>query len=250
MRRFSLIFFSLIFLFITPLEVTAQSWSISVDPFSEVIINPHIEVTFREGPEESVVVEYISEPMEKLHVEVKNKVLHMYLDGARMVTKTEKVKEDGRKVKKPVYDGTVVKAVVTYKKADNFSLRGDEKIVFESPLHLDKLKLHIYGASEISLNEATVEDLRAVIYGACHFEIRKGDIAEQKFTTYGESEIRTLGARNKSTRIVAYGDSDFECSVSQRLKVTSYGEATVKYKGNPEIRKGIVIGDTEITAIP
>ncbi|MGS2741136.1 GIN domain-containing protein [Sinomicrobium sp. M5D2P17] len=240
----------ILLLFIAPGKTVAQSETISVDSFDKVIINPHIQVTFREGDSESVAVEMIGEPLEKLHVEVKNQVLHMYLDGARVVTKTEKIKREGRKEKKPIYKGTVVKAVVTYKKAGTFSVRGDETIVFESPVHIDKMRLNIYGESEVYLNEATVEDLRVTIYGECHLEIKKGDIAKQKFTTYGESEVNTLKANNRSTRIVAYGDSNFECSISERLKVTSYGDATVKYKGNPEIRKGINIGDTEISALP
>ncbi|MGS2760757.1 GIN domain-containing protein [Sinomicrobium sp. M5D2P9] len=240
----------ILLLFIAPGKTVAQSETISVDSFDKVIINPHIQVTFREGNSESVAVEMISEPLEKLHVEVKNKVLHMYLDGARVVTKTEKIKGEGRKEKKPIYKGTVVKAVVTYKKAGTFSLRGDETIVFESPIHLDKMRLNIYGESEVFLNEAVIKNLRATIYGECHLEIKKGDIAEQKFTTYGESEVNTLKVSNRSTKIVAYGDSNFECSVSERLKVTSYGEATVKYKGNPEVRKGIVIGDTTISSLP
>ncbi|MBC9798179.1 GIN domain-containing protein, partial [Sinomicrobium weinanense] len=164
-------------------------------------------------------------------------------------TKTEKIKGENEKRKIPLYKGTVVKAVVTYKKANTFALRGEETMVFESPLHMDRMRLNIYGDSEVYINDANINDLKTVVYGECHLEIKKGTVEKQKFTTYGESEINTLNANNKDTRIVAYGDSDFQCQVSERLKVTSYGEATVKYKGTPEVRKGIIIGDTEIVSI-
>lgn len=243
-------FLSIILILMLPEAVTSQSRTISADDFDKVIVNPHIQVTFREGNKTSVTVEDINEPFEKFNVEVKNGVLHMYLDGARVVTKTEKIKGKGKKRKKPLYKGTVVKAVVTYKNASTFAIRGEETIVFESPLNLDKMKLNIYGESEVVVNDATVNNLKVTIFGESQLEIKKGNIGKQKFTSYGESEINTLQASSKSTRIVAYGGSNFQCNVTDRLKVTSYGEATIRYKGNPEVRKGIVIGDTEISAIP
>lgn len=249
MKTKNIAFSGILLMLLIPGMIKAQSRDIPVSTFDKVIVNPHIQVTFREGDKESVVIGEMTEPFEKLHVEVRNKVLHMYLDGARVVTKTEKIKGTGEKRKKPLYKGTVVKAVVTYREADTFALRGEETIVFESPLHMDRMKLNIYGESEVYINDADINYLKTVVYGDSHLEIKKGTVEKQKFTTYGESEINTLKADNKDTRIVAYGDSNFQCRVSERLKVTAYGEATVKYKGNPEVRKGIVIGDTEIVPV-
>ncbi len=38
-------------------------------------------------------------------------------------------------------------------------------------------------------------------------------------------------------------------SMFQMLKVTAYGEATVAYKGSPDVDKGIVIGEATIRRI-
>jgi len=38
-------------------------------------------------------------------------------------------------------------------------------------------------------------------------------------------------------------------NVSKKLKISSYGEATITYSGNPEIDKGIIIGETKITRV-
>ena len=38
-------------------------------------------------------------------------------------------------------------------------------------------------------------------------------------------------------------------NVSERLKVTCFGETEINYKGNPEIDKGIVIGEAELRKI-
>jgi hypothetical protein len=48
------------------------------------------------------------------------------------------------------------------------------------------------------------------------------------------------------TKITAYGDGFFKLNVSKKIKVTSYGEATVLYKGNAQLKKGIVIGESTI----
>jgi hypothetical protein len=36
---------------------------------------------------------------------------------------------------------------------------------------------------------------------------------------------------------------------ADRLKITAYGEATVAYEGNPEVEKGIIIGEASIQKI-
>ena len=94
-----------------------------------------------------------------------------------------------------------------------------------------------------------LDELHATIYGESYLEIKKGNINSQKLTAYGETKINTLGASNKFTKIIAYGEGSYRVNVSDRLKVTAYGEATVAYKGNPEIDKGIVIGEATIRRI-
>ncbi|MCK5677170.1 MAG: hypothetical protein KAH72_01660 [Flavobacteriaceae bacterium] len=49
--------------------------------------------------------------------------------------------------------------------------------------------------------------------------------------------------------ITLYGESNVNINVTQDMKVTSYGEANIKYRGNPKINKGIVIGETTIEKI-
>ena len=51
------------------------------------------------------------------------------------------------------------------------------------------------------------------------------------------------------TRLTAYGDGTFQFNVSEHLKITSYGEATINYSGSPNLNKGIVIGETKISKV-
>src|ERR1700733_9443883 len=75
-----------IFLFVTSFSQTATA----VRHFNKVIVSPHIQVTFVEGNEESVVIEKSSVPKEKINIEVNGKTLRIYLDGAKEVTRNEK----------------------------------------------------------------------------------------------------------------------------------------------------------------
>jgi hypothetical protein len=227
----------------------AQSKTISVNDFNKVIISPHIQVIFKESDKEKVVIEDSELYFKKLNIEVKNKTLRLYLEDAKTTTKTIKVIKDGQKRKVPIYKGTLIKAIIYYKKATTFSLRGEETIVFESPLNTTKIKLNIYGESQIYINEVHLKELEVSIYGESYLEIKKGNIENQKLIAYGESTINTINIDNDSTKITAYGDGNFQFNVLKKLKVTSFGEAHISYTGKPTIKKGIIIGETIIERI-
>ena len=227
-------------------QAIAQSEVIETKSFDKVIINPHIQVVFEQGNTESVRIERINVPIDKLNIEVKNKTLEVYLDGAKMITKSKKGERDEWGGKSDLYQGTIVKMIVTYKDVDEFSLRGEEKMLFESPINTEKLELNIYGESQVLVNELVVNELKVAMYGENELQIRKGSTQNQKFTIYGESDINTLGLENQETKVVSFGEADFKLNVVDRLKVTSYGEADIVYQGNPTVKKGIVIGETTI----
>lgn len=227
----------------------AQSKVFEVENFDEIIISPHIEVVFREGNKESVTIESSTVPMEKLNVLVKNNTLSVYLDGAKITSDKRKEKINGNIQKKSIYKGTVVRAIITYKKLKSIDLRGEEKFVFENNIKSENLHLNIYGESQVYIKEVAIENLQASIYGESYLEINKGTITNQKFTSYGESKVNVSSINNEETKLTAYGDGVFQFNISKKLKITSYGEATIIYSGNPEVKKGIVIGETKITQV-
>ena len=107
----------------------AQTRTVDVDTFDKVIVSPHVQVVFQQGDSENVAIESSAVSEDKINIEVNGKTLRIYLDGARDVTKSEKTNENGYEQRKSIYNGTVVKATVTYKKLEELSLRGEEKIV-------------------------------------------------------------------------------------------------------------------------
>ena len=226
--------------------MSSQNRTLTVKDFEKVIVSPHIQVTFKEGDEASIIIEENKLPSEVLNVEVKSKTLHLYLDRAKISSPTKKVKKDGWMQKVPIYKGTIVKATVIYKKVKSFALRGEQKFEFKSLIKQEKLRLKIYGESKVTFNNLILDYFKVAIYGESYLKINNGTIDEQKFTAYGESKINTFQSNNATTRLTAYGSGSYRFNVSKKLKVTSFGASKVVYKGNATLTKGIVIGDTEI----
>lgn len=235
----------LIFLFVTAFAQTTTK----VNHFDKVIVSPHIQVTFVEGNEESVTIESTTVRHDKINIEVKNNTLHFYLDSAKTTTRHKKNYENGYKEKIPVYHGTVVTAVVTYKKLNELSLRGNETYVCKSPLAGDKFTLRIYGESTVMINEMNLDKLTAAIYGESSLDIKSGTIRDQKYIVYGESKINTLGITGRFGKLTAYGEADFSMNISDEIKMMAFGEAKLKYKGDPKISKGLHFGELHIDKI-
>src|SRR3954465_9308521 len=120
-RKFS---FALLFL-LTSIFATAQTKT--VDHFSKVIVSPYIQVTFVQGDEESVTINDIKVDQNKLHIEVSDKTLRIWLEGAKDIPKTEKDYSDDHEETHPLYHNTSVVATVTYKTLDALSIRGEEE---------------------------------------------------------------------------------------------------------------------------
>jgi Putative auto-transporter adhesin, head GIN domain len=230
-------------------KITIAQNTTNVDHFNKVIVSPNIAVTFIEGNEEKVTIEMSTVPDDKINIEVNGRTLRIYLDEAKELVKNEKTYENGNKVKRPIYKGTVVTATVMYKTLEELSIRGEETIVCKSVLKGDRFRLKIYGESEVFLNDVSLDELKTTIYGESSLVIKAGSVKDQKYTAYGESKINSLGINNNTTRITVYGESDFQINVSDKIKLTAFGEAVVNYKGNPTITKGINIGEVKINKI-
>ncbi|MEP6949359.1 MAG: head GIN domain-containing protein [Ginsengibacter sp.] len=220
-----------------------------VNHFNKVIVSPYIQVTFVEGSEESVTIEKSTVSNEKIHLEVNDKTLRIYLEGAKDIPKSKKVYENGYKEKQPLYKGTVVTATITYKTLTELSVRGEETQLCKSLLKGDKFRLRIYGESHVIFNEVNLGKLHATTYGESDLEIKSGTIKVQRYTAYGESKINSLGISGKTGSITAYGEAAFQMNVSDEIKITAFGEATLQYKGDPKINKGLHFGTMHVDRI-
>lgn len=235
-------------LILTSLQSLRAQELVKVEPFEKVTVSPHVQVTFTKGDQETVTIQNSTVDRSKVHIESKGRVLRVYLEGAKEITGNEK-KEKGQKTKKSLYTGTVLTLVITYKTLEDLSVRGEETISLKSKLEQDSFGLTVYGASTIYFDELKLKEMRTTIYGESSLELKSGEITEQKFTAYGASEINAVQINNKITRATLYGEARLKLNVSDQLKVTSFGEAKVAYKGDPQISKGISVGKVAITKI-
>lgn len=228
-------------LLVVTLNVFAQTTSVA--HFEKIIISPYIQVVFVEGDKEQVDIENCRVDKSKLHIEVNNKTLWVYLEGAKQIPKNEKTYENGYKEKHSIYNGTVVTATITYKMLKDLSIRGEETQVCKSPLSAEKFNLKIYGESKVILNEVNFGELHTKLYGESTLEIKAGTIKEQNYTSYGESTINSIAVNGRTGYITAYGEADFTMNASDKIKVTAFGDAKLHYKGDPEIVKGLHFGE-------
>ena len=225
-------------------SVSAQTTMLN--HFDKVIVSPYIQVTLVQGNQESVTINDIHVDTSKLHIEVNGQTLRIYLTGAKDVPKYEKHYSDGYKDTHPLYQNTSVVATITYKNLNTLSIRGEETQLCESPISGDDFRLRIYGESNVIFNEVNLQSMETTMYGEGSLEVKSGSVKDQKYLCYGEGKINSMAITGNTSRITAYGEADFTVNVSDRIKVTAYGDARVHYRGNPEIVKGIHIGDMTI----
>ncbi|MCL7765211.1 DUF2807 domain-containing protein [Polaribacter sp. Z014] len=243
--KLKLISFCISLLFINS-NLKAQE-TIKLDTnFNKIIVSPHIEAVFIKGNKSSIEIKSITVPRQKFKYEINKGTLQVYLEGAKTYTKNKKRVTKNYQTKVPLYKNRVVKVIITYVDVDLFSLRGEEKISFQTPLIQEECTLRIYGKSEVSINKIEVEKLEVSLYGDSFLNMEKGTINKQKITAYGASKVIASDITSKETKITAYGNGTFQLNASERIKVNSYGEATILYKGKAQLKKGIVIGESTI----
>ncbi|MFV1448843.1 head GIN domain-containing protein [Maribacter sp. HS] len=230
-------------------NIHSQEKTFNVKSFDKLIVSPHIELNLVEGEEENVVIDNAKVPLEKINVEVEGRTLRLYLEGAKLVTKSERISNDNWRGSKPLYNGTMATITVTYRKLENLSVRGEEIVRCKNLFNADDFKMSLYGEAKIYFDEVSIDELTVAIYGSSYLEIGGGNVARQVFRAYGESEVNTESMVADETKITAYGESNFRVNVVDRLKVTCYGETNVNYTGNPDVDKGLIFGEARIRKI-
>ncbi|UII80085.1 GIN domain-containing protein [Flagellimonas sp. CMM7] len=227
----------------------SQSISANVDPFEKVIISPHIKVRFVEGDHETVNIDDMSVDPEKIRIKVIGRTLRIYLDGAKFLTRKEKVYSKYKKNKIPRYSGTEVIATINYKRLKKISVRGEQTMICQSPLKQDRFRLWVYGESKVVLDSVDLGTLRASIYGEGDLTVKSGVIGRQRYIAFGKSSVNTVATDNRKSKVTAFGEGTFKFNVRKKLKVTAYGEALVEYDGSPNVNRGIIIGKAKIRKI-
>jgi hypothetical protein len=225
---------------------TLHSQTVTTGSFHKVIVSPYIEATFIQGDQERVVINSSVVDRNKLHIETKSGTLRVYLEGAKEIPKHSR---DDRNTSRDLYPAHAVTATIYYKKLDALSLRGEERFTCPSPLSAENFTLKLYGESAVTFAEVHINHLSTTIYGESSIDIQSGSVNKQSYTCYGEGKVNTTDISSEEARLTAYGEADFRMNVSERIKITSFGEAKLRYKGSPQIIKGIHIGGVDVARL-
>lgn len=212
--------------------------------FHKVIVSPYIQVTFVQGDKESVTIDKIAVDRSKFHVEIQGGTLRLYLDGAKDIPKDQHGNDYQQN--HHLYPDHAVIATVVYKKLDVLSVRGEETFLCQSPLSSDEFHLHMYGEANITFSEVHIARMYTTMYGEGTLDIKAGSVNQQYYTCYGEGKINTSGIAGQKAKVIAYGEAQFRVNVSDRIKITSFGEAKLSYMGNPSIVKGLHFGGVDL----
>lgn len=225
------IFFSLAILLA---GTASKAQKFHVGHFDKVIVNPNIEVVFIQASEESVSLSKAYIDKSKIVVDVNDGKLKLSIKGW-----------DKNKNHNP-YNGTKASLVVTYRAIEEVVLKGDQDILFENKLTAEDFEIDIYGDSEVTMNEVSIDFMESNIYGDNTLKIKSGRINNQDFTVFGDSDVNTKNVNNDVTKIMVFGDASFNIRVNDLLKINSLGDADVTYSGNPKVSKGLSLGDASI----
>lgn len=224
---------------------TLYSQTITTGSFHKVIVSPFIEATFIESDQERVVVNSSVVDLNKLRTETKNGTLRIYLEGAKEIPHNPRNRSGGDQH----YSNRSVAITIYYKKLDALSLRGEEHFRCLSPISAEHFTLTLYGESAIIFASVHINELRTTIYGRSFLEIESGSIDKQFYICYGEGRVNTTAISGEEAKLTAYGEADFIMNVSGRIRISSFGEATLRYKGNPQIVKGINVGGIDVARL-
>jgi hypothetical protein len=209
--------------------------------FHKVMVSPYIQATFVQGDVEGVIINSAIVDTSKFHVEVEHGTLRLYLDRAKDIPHGDDSREGHH-----LYPDHAVIVTVTYKKLDQLSLRGEEKYLCESPLSANRFRLWVYGESTVIFTEVHIAKMHTTIYGESSLEIRSGEVKKQVYTCYGEGKINSTAIGGRAAKVTAFGEAEFRVNVSDRIRLTAFGDAKLRYLGNPAIVKGIHLGQVDV----
>lgn len=218
-----------------------------VGHFHKVIVSPYIQVTFVQGDAESVTIDRCVADSNKLHVEVHGGTLRLYLDGAKDLPHNQQdYGSNGKQQNHQLYPEHAVIATVVYRTLDGLSLRGEETFLCPSRLAAKHFWLRLYGESTVVFTEVHIDKMHTAMYGESSLDIKAGVVNQQYYTCYGEGKINTTAISGQEAKVTSFGEGEFRVNVSDLIKITSFGDAKVCYRGNPEIVKGIHFGGVDV----
>jgi hypothetical protein len=226
-----------------------------VSDFTGIDASSAFDITVTRGDTESLILEADDEMMAYVRSEVRNGVLHLYLDNEKKVKNIK-----------------TMKAAIVMKNLDRVSLSGACKLTANDlftpnrfkgdcsgashmtvNINTGQLRIGTSGASKIKINAHVTDDAELDLSGASKIwgELKAAAV---KFSSSGVSSVDLTGSAEsfkievsgtskvdaedftvKTATIESSGTSNITVNVTDALDVRSSGASTVNYKGSATI---------------
>lgn len=211
-------------------------------PFNKLIVSPYINVVLQKGIEEKVEISRRRVDESDIHVDIDGQTLRIYLEGSRLTPRN--IRENGMSLE--MYRDSEVTAYVTYKSLKKLSVRGDQRVVCESPLKGKKFKLKAFGDNQVILSGVETDFFKAAMYGDNRVEIDGGQSMKSKFLSFGDNEVNARHYEADFTKTTSFGDGEFSFNARDVIKVVAFGDADIQYRGGAYLERGLILGDSDI----
>ena len=226
-----------------------------VSGFTGIDASSAFNITVTKGNTESLTVEADDNIMPYVRTEVKQGVLHLYLDNNKKVKNVK-----------------TLKAIVVMKNLDKVMLSGACKLTGNGLFTPDKFKsdcsgatqldlqlntgqmtIETSGASKINLHAEVAGDVKIDVSGASkmNMELKAANV---RFNSSGSSKVEIVGSASdiyvdlsgasnvnagdfsvNSATVKSSGSCNISLNVSGTLDVNSSGASSIRYKGAPAI---------------
>jgi hypothetical protein len=224
-----------------------QEINTDLKPFRRVIASPRVNLVLTRGDQESIRLVYHRVSPDKINIKQNGKTLHIYLENAKMVEKTDRTSYSSRT---SIYPPDVtITAYVTYKALEGLEIRGNQELSCLDPISAERFDLKAYGENEITLASLKTGYLHTRLYGENNLMINDGKAEFQKYSLYGQNEIDTRSLKSYTATANLFGESKLRLSTDDELNVNSFGEGQVIYNGDAEVNKRLIFGNTRISRL-
>ena len=226
-----------------------------VSGFTGINASSAFDITVTKGNAESLVVEADDEVMPYVRSEVRNGVLHLYLDNDKKVKniKTMKASVVMKNLDKVSLSGASKLTANDLFTSDSF--KGDCSGATHMTVHLNTGKLNIdaSGASKIQLKanvsghanldvsgaskiqwELKAEKVQLDASGVSLVELN-GSATDFKVDVSGTSKVAAGDFKVKTATVESSGTSKITVNVADALKVEASGASSIEYQGSPTI---------------
>lgn len=191
-----------------------------VKGYHGIEVSNAINLYLSQGDAETVVV---SAPevkwRDRIHTEVKDGILHIYLENSHFSL-----------------GNTKLKAYVSYTMLDRLDASGASDIFVDGVITGDNLSVTLSGASDFR-GAVNVKELKMNQSGASDAHITGAVSGTASFESSGASDVKGYDLVTQNCDVHASGASDVHITVNKDLTADVSGASSVHYKGDGVIRE-------------